>query len=75
MFFKLYLVFQGLESKPSKVEDLPMWNKGDNILVMCDAYNCDMEPMATNQRKECLKIMKKAEAEKPWFGIEQEYTL
>ena len=52
-----------------------MWNKGNNILVMCDAYNCDMEPMATNQRKECLKIMKKAEAEKPWFGIEQEYTL
>ena len=93
-----------LESKPSKVEDLPMWNydgsscyqahgsnsdvyiqpvkmypcpftRGDNILVMCDAYNCDMEPMATNKRKECLEIMKKAEAEKPWFGIEQEYTL
>ena len=93
-----------LESKPSKVEDLPQWNydgsscyqadgansdvyltpvkiypcpftRGDNILVLCDTYNYQEKAMPTNNRKECLEIMKKAEHEKPWFGIEQEYTL
>ena len=93
-----------LESKPSKVEDLPQWNydgsscyqadgansdvyltpvkiypcpftRGDNILVLCDTYNYQEKAMPTNNRKECLEIMKKAEQEKPWFGIEQEYTL
>ena len=93
-----------LDSKPSKVEDLPMWNfdgsscyqadgsnsdiylkpvkmypcpfnKGDNLLVMCETYNHENESMPTNKRKHCLEVMKAAEAQKPWFGIEQEYTL
>lgn len=58
---------------------------GDNILVMCDAYepprnNPDgtvtpMKPIPTNTRYACAEVMAKTEAEEPWFGIEQEYTL
>ena len=29
----------------------------------------------TNKRKTCAKVMTAAAASKPWFGIEQEYTL
>ena len=93
-----------LETKPSKVEDLPQWNydgsscyqangdnsdvyitpvkmypcpftRGDNLLVLCETYNYLQETMPTNHRKQCLEIMEKAKEEKPWFGIEQEYTL
>ena len=48
---------------------------GNNVLVMCDTYGPSGEPAPANQRHSCYKVMKKAKAEKPWFGIEQEYTL
>nr|QKR71514.1 glutamine synthetase [Ulva prolifera] len=58
---------------------------GDNILVMCDAYEppkvkddgsvADPVAIPTNTRAACAAAMKKVEAEEPWFGIEQEYTL
>ena len=56
--------------------------KSANILVLCDCYKPDPnapkgvgEPIPTNTRVECAKIMDKVKAHEPWFGIEQEYTL
>lgn len=51
------------------------FRRGDNVLVMCDTYAPDDSPHPTNTRFECNNNMIKAEAEQPWFGIEQEYTL
>lgn len=49
---------------------------GDNILVMCDTYSpLDGKPIATNTRFACNQVMELAKDQKPWFGIEQEYTL
>lgn len=48
---------------------------GDNILVLCDTYNKDGTPHATNARSAAMSIFTKYAADKTWFGIEQEYTL
>ncbi|CAG8743428.1 547_t:CDS:2, partial [Funneliformis mosseae] len=48
---------------------------GDNILVLAECYNNDGTPNRTNYRHSCVKIMSAHSEAKPWFGIEQEYTL
>ncbi|GFS21503.1 glutamine synthetase, partial [Elysia marginata] len=48
---------------------------GKNILVLCDVYKYNKKPAETNRRKTCNEVMKQAKDAKPWFGIEQEYTL
>ena len=48
---------------------------GVNILVMCETFGPDGSPTACNKRNSCALVMNRAKASKPWFGIEQEYTL
>merc|ERR1712108_130351 len=48
---------------------------GDHKLVMCETYKHNKLPADTNHRKTCNEVMERAKAHKPWFGIEQEYTL
>jgi len=68
--------------KPCAVYKDPFRPGSDNILVLCDCYKPDPdgprglgEPIPTNTRYACEKIMTKIKAAEPWFGIEQEYTL
>jgi len=48
---------------------------GDNILVMCECLTPSMEPIPSNTRRGAKEIFDQGLDEKPWFGIEQEYTL
>ena len=72
---EVYLVPQAIYRDP--------FRGGDNILVMCDAYNPpaadgstkELTPIPTNTRFACAKACAAAAAEEPWFGIEQEYSL
>ncbi|KAG6773691.1 hypothetical protein POTOM_021006 [Populus tomentosa] len=53
------------------------FRKGNNILVMCDAYTPAGEPIPTNKRFNAAQIFSDpvVASEEPWYGIEQEYTL
>jgi len=54
------------------------FRRGDNILVLCECFHpLTMKPIESNTRAKA-KVIFEAEAvkkEKPWYGIEQEYTL
>ncbi len=47
-----------------------------HVLVMCEVFLADGKtPHPTNTRAALRAAAKKSEAQDPWFGIEQEYTL
>lgn len=46
-----------------------------NILVMCEVLNADGSPHPTNTRATLENTETKFLDQKPWFGVEQEYTL
>jgi glutamine synthetase len=48
---------------------------GENILVMCDTYDPQGNPIPTNTRAPANVVFEKTKDEKSWFGIEQEYTI
>jgi len=49
---------------------------GDNILVLCEtAHPVTGEPIPSNTRRAAKAVFDQKLDEKPWFGIEQEYTL
>ena len=46
-----------------------------HILVMCEVFNADGSPHATNTRIILANNEIRFADQKPWFGVEQEYTL
>jgi len=60
--------------KPVRIYADP-FRGGDNVIVLCEALDPEMKPIPTNTRAAAKAIFDKKLGEKPWFGIEQEYTL
>jgi len=61
--------------KPVAIYNDP-FRRGDNVLVLCEAVlPVTKEPIPTNTRTKAKAIFDKKPELKPWFGIEQEYTL
>lgn len=51
------------------------FRRGNNILVMCDTWTPQGEPLPTNTRAPAAAIFDKCADQKCWYGIEQEFTL
>jgi len=49
--------------------------QGNNKLVMCEAFKYDKTPHETNKRNSANEAMEIGKETKPWFGLEQEYSL
>ena len=60
--------------KPAFMCKDPM-REGNNILVLCEMLRPDMTPIKESTRTMANAIFEQALDEKPWYGIEQEYTL
>ncbi len=48
---------------------------GNARLVLCEVFNADGTPHATNSRAPLRAVAERHKALEPWFGIEQEYTM
>lgn len=60
--------------KPQAVFQDP-FRGSPHILVMCDTYTPEGEPLPTNTRYDCAIAMETIKDQVPWFGLEQEYFL
>jgi glutamine synthetase len=61
---------------PNPFYNIPSSTFGQRaFLVLCDCYNKDGTPHATNARVQCAQTETACAAEEPIFGIEQEYVL
>ena len=51
------------------------FRRGNNILVMCKTQRPDGAELETNHRGAAEKVFEAVKEHKPWYGIEQEYTM
>jgi len=47
----------------------------DNILVMCDTYTPNGDPLPSNTRYPAEQVFNQHKDQETWFGLEQEFTL
>mmetsp|Transcript_11897 Transcript_11897/g.13846 ORF Transcript_11897/g.13846 Transcript_11897/m.13846 type:complete len:420 (-) Transcript_11897:2257-3516(-) len=53
----------------------PFRRNGNHVLVVTDTSDADKNALPTNSRFLAAKVFAEKPEEKPWFGIEQEYTM
>jgi len=59
--------------KPRRICRCPFRRDGNNVLVICDTYDSNDQPLPTNTRFNAAIIFAQKPEEEPWFGIEQEF--
>jgi glutamine synthetase len=76
--------FQAFETKDTEItlkpcayylNPLRTIPKCDSILVLCETYDSEGNPLPSNTRHEAKIIFNSKIEEQPWFGLEQEYYM
>jgi glutamine synthetase len=65
--------FSEVNLKPVNIYSDPFRECG--ILVLCETYDINMEPLETNYRHRAEKVFNSVLDHHPWFGLEQEYVI
>jgi len=60
--------------KPCRIFRDP-FRGGNHVMVMCDCYTPQGEPIPTNKRAPAKALFDQALDLAPWYGMEQEYTM
>jgi glutamine synthetase len=60
--------------RPVRIYKDPFRSEND-ILVLCECLDPNFQPIPSNTYSEAKQIFEQALDEKPWYGLEQEYTL
>ena len=60
--------------KPAAVYMDP-FRKAPNVMVLCETYRPNGEPLPNNHRKHAKELFAKNKESEPWFGVEQEFFI
>jgi glutamine synthetase len=69
------------EGKSSEILIYPVrlfscpFRRPNGFIVLCDTYAPDGKPAKYNHRNDAEKIFRKYSAQKPWYGLEQEFFI
>jgi len=66
------IILKPVQCYTNPLRDIPKIN---NIIVLCDTYDINDNPISTNTRHNANNIFNKALDKEPWFGLEQEYYM
>jgi glutamine synthetase len=63
--------------RPCSVYPDPLRKNKDaiNVLILCDTYDSQNNPLPTNTRFDANNIFTRYQSLEPWFGLEQEYFI
>ncbi|KAH8352450.1 hypothetical protein KR084_004280 [Drosophila pseudotakahashii] len=75
-----YAMYHALDGentlRPRRIYRDPFKPGKKDMIVLCDTYSADGKPSASNKRAAFQEAVDRiGDEEKPWFGIEQAYTL
>ena len=69
------VILKPIKMYEDKYKHISNSKENKHFFILCETYNIDGSPHATNIRHHAKEIFDENSHEKPWFGLEQEYFI